>query len=256
MKTAILLFVALALIALPKQSEAQLLKKLKDKVNKTINPTSTTGTTSDQAGTNTTVDANGKPVNKGGGGLKNTPPPDVNEQIADAEQSHGAAKYSDARYSLQQALVGIEIQLGREMLKTLPSPVAGLEKDTTQDKVVSAQWGWSNLTIQRGYTDNKDKQLTVTISNNGMYSGFVTMYFNNAYGVQANADNQNMKQVKVKGNKAIIQYDDSKGYTLIVPIGQASMIVWEAINFTDETEVMNAANTFDIDGIKKQMGEQ
>ena len=256
MKTAILLFVALALIALPKQSEAQLLKKLKDKVNKTINPTSTTGTTSDQAGTNTTVDANGKPVNKGGGGLKNTPPPDVNEQIADAEQSHGAAKYSDARYSLQQALVGIEIQLGREMLKTLPSPVAGLEKDTTQDKVVSAQWGWSNLTIQRVYTDNKDKQLTVTISNNGMYSGFVTMYFNNAYGVQANADNQNMKQVKVKGNKAIIQYDDSKGYTLIVPIGQASMIVWEAINFTDETEVMNAANTFDIDGIKKQMGEQ
>jgi len=256
MKTSFLLCLALAIVALPKQSDAQLLKKLKDKVNKAIAPPPTTTTTTDQTTAGTATDASGKPVNKGGGGLKNTPPPDVNEQIADAEQAHGAAKYSDARYSLQQALIGIELQLGREMLKSLPDPVAGLEKDTLQDKVVSAQWGWSNLTIQRIYTDKKDKQLTVTIGNNGMYSGFVMMYFNNAYGMQANADNQNMKQVKVKGNKAIIQYDDSKGYTLIVPIGQSSMIVWEAINFADETEVMNAANVFDIDGIKKQMGEQ
>lgn len=254
MKTAILLFAVFVMVALPKQSDAQLLKKLKDKVNKAIAPASTT--TDQTTGSSTTTDAAGKPTNKGGGGLKNTPPPDVNEQISDAEKAHLAAQYSDARYSLQQALIGIEIQLGREMLKSLPDPVAGLAKDTTQDKVVSAQWGWSNLTIQRVYTDKKDKQLTVTIGNNGLYSGFVAMYFNNAYGVQANADNQNMKQVKVKGNKAIIQYDDSKGYTLIVPIGQASMVVWEAINFADETEVMNAANTFDIDGIKKQMGEQ
>ncbi len=255
MKTAILLIAAIALITLPKHADAQLLKKLKDKVNKAIAPASTT-TTDQTNSTDNQVDATGKPTNKGGGGLKNTPPPDVNEQISDAEKSHQAAQYSDARYSLQQALIGIELQLGRQMLKSLPDPVAGLAKDTIQDKVVSAQWGWSNLTIQRVYTDKKEKQLTVTIGNNGLYSGFVTMYFNNAYGMQANADNQNMKQVKVKGNKAIIQYDDSKGYTLIVPIGQASMIVWEAINFADETEVMNAANAFDIDGMKKQMGEQ
>ena len=256
MKTFIALCSALILVSMPTHSNAQLLKKLKDKVNKAIAPSTTTTANTGTDETSATTDANGKPTNKGGGGLKNTPPPDVNEQISDAEKAHLATQYSDARYSLQQALIGIEIQLGREMLKSLPDPVAGLAKDTTQDKVVSAQWGWSNLTIQRVYTDKKDKQLTVTIGNNGLYSGFVTMYFNNAYGVQANADNQNMNQVKVKGNKAIIQYYDSKGYTLIVPIGQASMIVWEAINFADETEVMNAANAFDIDGIKKQMGEQ
>ena len=70
------------------------------------------------------------------------------------------------------------------------------------------------------------------------------------------ANDQNMKQTKVKGNKAIIQYDDSKGYTLMVPMGQSSLIVWECINFADETEVMNAANAFDIEGIKKMLGEQ
>ena len=47
-----------------------------------------------------------------------------------------------------------------------------------------------------------------------------------------------------------------KGYTLLVPLGQSSLIVWECINFATEQDVMNAANAFDIDGIKKMLGEQ
>lgn len=247
--------------------KAQFFKKLKEKakevVDKKIDPGSgnnnnnNNSNNSDNDGQQNNSSQSGKPTNKGGGGLKNTTPPDVNQQMTDAETEHAAAKYSDARYSIQQALVGVEIQLGREILKGLPDPVVNLPKDTTQDKVVSTQWGWNNMTIQRVYTDQKDKQLTVTIGNNLMYAGLVNLYFNNyGYGVQADGNNQNMKQTKVKGNKAIIEYSDSKGYTLIVPMGQSSMIVWECINFADENEVMAAANVFDIDGIKKSLGEQ
>lgn len=175
--------------------------------------------------------------------------------MTDAETAYTQKKYSDARYSVQQALVGVEIQLGRKLLQSLPAQVDGLPKDTLQDKVMSTAWGWSNMTIQRVYSDGKDKQVTVNIGSIGLYAGLVNMYFNSAY-VQADANQQNVKQVKVKGNKAIIQYDDSKGYTLIVPLGQSSMIVWECINFADENEVMNTANEFDIDGIKKTLGEQ
>jgi len=257
MKKPILLLLVLGAVCAYQPSHAQLLKKIKDKVNKTVNSSTTTTTTdSNTTDAGTATDASGKPVNKGGGGLKNTPPPDVNQQMTDAEQAHAAANYSDARYSIQQALIGVEIQLGRELLKSLPDPVLGLPKDTTQDKVMSTQWGWNNMTIQRVYTDKKDKQLTVTIGNNALYSGLVNVYFNNAYMVQADDKDQNMKQTKVKGNKAIIQYDDSKGYTLMVPLGQSSLIVWECINFADETEVMNTANAFDIEGIKKMLGEQ
>lgn len=266
MKKCFMLLFLFTAIASLQTTQAQFLKKIKDKaksaINKTIEPASNTNSNSSDANNSNSSDQqndpqrSGKPTNKGGGGLKNTEPTDVNLQMTDAEASNAAAKYSDARYSIQQALVGIEIQLGREILKGLPSPVDGLEKDTTQDKVSSAQWGWNNMTIQRVYTDKKDKQLTVTIGNNAMYSGWVNLYFNNAYGIQANAQDQNMKQTKVKGNKAIIQYSDDKGYTLIVPIGQSSMIVWECVNFADENEVMKAATTFDIDGIKKSLGEQ
>ncbi len=44
---------------------------------------------------------------------------------------------------------------------------------------MSTQWGWNNLTIQSVYK-KADQQMTVTIGNNSVYSGFVNMYFNNA----------------------------------------------------------------------------
>jgi hypothetical protein len=241
-----------------------ILKRVQEKANKTINKAvgkeveNKTGIPSENESNNNNNNANtsGKPTNKGGGGLSNTEPPDVKAQMAEAETAHGAKNYSDARYSLQQALMGVEIQLGRQILKSLPNTIVALPADTLQDKVMSTQWGWSNLSIQRVYKDNKDKQLTTTIGNAGIYAGLATMYFANAGMMEANADKQNFKQVRVKGNKAIIQYEDSKGYTLIVSIGQTTMIVWECINFANEQEVMTAANSFDIDGIKKMLGEQ
>ena len=253
------LAVALALsTAVPAQG---FLKKIKDKViNKTIDKevekkTGVPSESSESGNNNSNSTSSGKPTNKGGGGLTNTEPPDVKAQMAEAETSHGAKNYSDARYSLQQALMGVEIQLGRQILKSLPNTVVSAPVDTLQDKVMSTQWGWNNLSIQRVYRKD-DKQLTITIGNNSLYSGMVTMYFANAGMMEANNDKQNFKQVRVKNNKAIIQYDDRKGYTLMMQMGQTSLIVWECINFTDEKEVMTAANSFDIDGIKKMMGEQ
>lgn len=236
--------------------QAQFLKKLKEKVNNAINKNTTDNTNANNNQNANNNSSGGKPTNTKGGGLTNTTPPDVNQQIADATQAQAAGNYSDARYSIQQALMGIELQIGRQILLSLPGTVSGLQKDTMQNKVMSTQWGWNNMTIQSVYKKD-DKQMTVTIGNNGVYSGFVNMYFNSAYQQTTdNGDKQNAKQTKVKGYKALITYDDAKGYTLMVPIGQSSLIVWECINFSTEAEVMSAANAFDIDGIKKMLGEQ
>ena len=246
----------LCVCSLSFSSHAQLLKKLKDKVNDAMTD-KTSQTTTQGTQTNTNSNSSGSPTNKTGGGLTNTTPPDVNQQIADAEKSHASGNYSDARYSLQQALMSIEVQIGREILQSLPATVTGLQKDTLQNKVMSTAWGWNNLTIQSVYKKG-DQQMTVTIGNNTFYSGFVAMYFNNAGYMQtsSNGKDENVKQTKVKSYRALITYDDSKGYALMVQLGQASLIVWECVNFATEQDVMNAANAFDIDGIKKMLGEQ
>ena len=250
------LLTVLCIVCTSYNSQAQLLKKLKQKVNSAMGTGSSNSNSTNSQTSNNSNSTSGSPTNKTGGGLTNTTPPDVNQQMADAEKSQAAGEYSDARYSIQQALIGIELQIGKQILQSLPASVSGLQKDTLQNKVMSTQWGWNNLSIQSVYKKD-DKQMTITIGNNSVYSGFVNMYFNSAYMQTASNDNkQNVKQTKLKSYKALITYDDSKGYTLMVPLGQSSLVVWECVNFATEQDVMNAAGAFDIDGIKKMLGEQ
>lgn len=121
-------------------TEAQLLKKLKQKVNSAINK-NVSDKVSSEVDPAASSNQSGKPANTKGGGLTNTTPPDVKQQIADAEKSQAAGNYSEARYSIQQAMMGVELQIGKEILQSLPATVDGLEKDSAENKVMSTQWG-------------------------------------------------------------------------------------------------------------------
>lgn len=243
------------------------LKKLKDKAEKKAEElldkkvAEKTGTASPTANgtvpTNNTTSAgskNSRPSNKTGEGLKNSTVPDVLQQISDANTAYDKNQFGEARFSIQQALLGVELQIGKTLLASLPAEINGLPKDSTEDRVMSTRYGWANLSIQRIY-QKEDKQLSMLIGNNSIYSGMLDMYFGFA-ATQSNGDTQNSKQIRIKGNKAIIQFEDREGYTILMQMGQSGMITWKAINFTTEKEVMDAINQFDIDHIKTTMGEQ
>ena len=198
--------------------------------------------------------AKGKPSNKGGGGLIATPP-DVNQNLADAETSYKAGSYGEARYAVQQAMLGVEMEIGKKVLEGLPASVSGLDKVAESDQVTSSGYGWAGLTIYREYLKD-DKQLTATIANNSAMMTAINMYMANGGYAQTTNGEQNWKQTKVKGHKAIIEYDDNTGYKLSVPLGQTSLIGWEGVNFESEADMMAAANSFDIDEIKNMLGEK
>jgi hypothetical protein len=205
-------------------------------------------------GGTTGSDGSSNPSNKTGGGLISTPP-NVNENLAEAVASYKTASYGEARYAMQQAMLGVEMEIGNKVLKNLPESVVGLARDAQADQVTSTGWGWVGLTIQRKYSAG-DKQLRVTIANNSAWmSAYNAMMSSGGYAQTTNGE-QNWKQTKVKGYKGIIEYSDGSGYRLSVPIGQTSLIMWEGINFASEPDMMAAANAFDIDGIKKQLGEK
>jgi hypothetical protein len=145
------------------------------------------------------------------------------------------------------------MEIGKKILVELPETVVGLKFTKEDDKVTSTGWGWVGLTIQREYVEG-DKQLSITIANNSLWMSAINLYMTSGY-TQTSSD-QNWKQTKLKGNKAIIEYEERSGYKLTVPIGQSSLIIWEGVNFATEQEIMDAANSFDIDGIKKTLGEK
>ncbi len=196
----------------------------------------------------------GHPSNKGGGGLISTPP-DVKQNLADAETSYKTGSYGEARYAVQQAMLGVELEIGKKVLENMPESVSALPKVQEADRVTSTGYGWAGLTIHREYLKD-DKQLTATVANNSVWMSAVNMYMANGGYAQTTNGEQNWKQIKVKGYKAIIEYDDNSGYKLSLPLGQTSLIVWEGVNFASEQEMTAAADAFDIDAIKKMLGEQ
>lgn len=250
-------------------TEGQVLNKLKQKANNTLNKeldkalggknnTNNSGNTNNPGGNNggqNGGNGSNNPSNNSGGGLISTPP-DVNQNLADAESAYKKGTYGEARYSLQQAMLGVELEIGNEILKSLPESISGLKKAEQEDQVTSTGFGWAGLTIQRKYNDNNDKQLTVTIANNSAWMSALNMYFAAGGYAQTSGGQQNWKQTKVKGYRAIIEYNEGSGYKLSVPIGQSSLIVYEGINFASEPDMMKAAEAIDIDGVKKMLGEQ
>ncbi len=199
--------------------------------------------------------SNNNPSNNSGGGLISTPP-DVKQNLADAEVAYKKSSYGEARYAVQQAMLGVELEIGNKILKSLPETLAGLKKEADADQVTSTGYGWAGLTIHREYNDGKEKELRVTVANNSVWMAGVNAYLSNGGYAQQTNGQQNWKQTKVKGNRAIIEYDESSGYRLSVPLGQSSLIVYEGVNFASEGDMMKAAEGIDIDGIKKQLGEQ
>lgn len=226
-------------------------KKAKEKAG--IEDDAESGSSENQDAENPSANRS-KPSNKGGGGLVSTPP-DVKQNLSEAETSFKAGSYGEARYAVQQAMLGVEMEIGKKVLETMPEAVSGLDKVEEADQVTSSGYGWAGLTIHREYLKD-DKQLTATVANNSAWMSAVNMYLANGGYSQTTNGEQNWKQTKVKGHKAIIEYDDNTGYKLSVPLGQTSLIVWEGVNFASEQEMMAAANSFDIDGIMNMLGEK
>ncbi|GAB1446965.1 MAG: hypothetical protein KF860_05515 [Cyclobacteriaceae bacterium] len=194
------------------------------------------------------------PGNTTGGGLITTPP-DVQQNIADAQNSYKSGKYGEARYAVQQAMLGVEMEIGNKILNSLPGSISGLAKDASVDKVTSTGFGWVGLTIEREYNNN-DKVFRVMVANNSMMMTAVNMYLSNGGYSQSTGGEQNWKQTKLKGHRAIIEYDEDSGYKLSVPIGQSSLVVFEGVNFASESDMMKAAEAVDVDSIKAELGEQ
>lgn len=241
-----------------KQKASQVADKVVDKkVDEAINGTNggSTPGPNNTGGPGPSGGNSGKsgPSNNGGGGLVSTPP-NVNENLTSAEASFKSGNYGEARYSVQQAMLGVELEIGQAILKAFPETVANIKKNAADDQVTSTGWGWAGLTIHREYEEG-DKQFKITVANNAVWMQAINMFFNNAGYAQTNGGEQKWKQVKVKGYRSIIEFDKNSGYKLSIPLGQTSMVMFEGINFATEQDMMNAANQIDLDGIKAKLGE-
>lgn len=233
---------------LKKQTEQKILKKTDEALEEAIfgeegNANSNPGVNGNHSGTNNTT----------GAGLV-IEPPDVMKNINDAEQAFETKNYGSARYAVRQAMLGIEMEIGHNILETLPKNVNGLNYDKDQDKVTSMSYGFVGLMMERVYQGG-NKELRVNIGNNSaLVSAANMMLGSGAYSTSSSDDS--FKQTTFKGYRSVLQFDNSSGYTLSVPFGQSSIFVLNGRNYETEADIMADAENFDIESIKQELGEK
>ena len=233
-----------------KQTEDKLLKKTDDTIDDALFGKDETNPNNN--GNNGNGPNSGTNNTKGAGLI--IEPPDVLKNIAEAEQAFDVKNYGTAKYAVRQAMLGIEMEIGHNILESLPESVDGLKKIDEKDQVTSMSYGFVGLTMERVYQGG-DKELKISIGNNSAWLSAANMMLSSgAY--SSSSDEQNYKQTTFKGYRSIIQFDNSSGYTLSVPFGQSSIFVLNGINYASETEIMAAAENFDIESIKTELGEK
>jgi hypothetical protein len=209
----------------------------------------------DDQNSNSNSNGNGSntssPTNRTGGGLIMTPP-NVMESINLAESSFKRSEYTQSRNAIRDAMTGVEMEIGQNVLAGLPSAIGSLPKVAEKDKVTSTGMGWVGLTIERYYLKN-DQQLKFIVANNAAILASTNMYLS---GTGYASTDQNWKAITIQGNKGTIEYNEYSGYKINVPLGQSSIVILEGINYDNESAIMAAAEKFDFNAIKKQLGEK
>jgi hypothetical protein len=250
-KIIMLLFV-LALFTAHAHAQGSLIRRVQDRTEQKIVKEVFGDQEKQQQNQNNNEPANQAQNRRGGGLSQNVP--DVLENIKQANDSYTAANYIQAKTAARNALWGIELEIGKKVLQTLPPSVEGLACNQSDDRVTSTGIGFAGLVIERIYNGREDMQLKATIGNDAALLGLAGFYMMGE--TYQTSDQQNHKQIQYKGQRATIKYDEYEGYTLGVPFGQSSVFVINGVNFSNETQFMTAANTFDLDKIKKELGEQ
>jgi hypothetical protein len=251
--TILLLLICLGLASA--HAQGRLIRKLQDKAEDKIIE-DIFGDSEKDKGKETTItenEADSPTRNRKGGGLSQETP-DVSQHIADAETAFNKKSYSEAKAEVRQALWGVELEIGKKILLSLPESVEGMQKVESEDRVTSTGVGFAGLVIERVYQGEEDMELRTSIGNDAALLGLAGMYM--VGGMYQTTDETNQKQLRFKEHKAFIEYDDYEGYTLSVPFGQSSIFVLKGANFETENQFMAAANNFDLEKIKKELGEQ
>ena len=195
------------------------------------------------------VSEKNRPTESGGKKLK---PPDVKSNIDEALKAYDSKSYGESRFAMEQALMGVELEIGYKILESMPKSVDGMEFEESEDEVVSTGYGFAGLVVGRKYYGD-ESSVEATVINNSMALANVNMVVSNPSMVSYE---ENQKLVTVQDHRALLEYDEYSGFKLTVPLGQSTGFMLNCVNYESEDDVIGAADAFDLAIIMDLLGEK
>jgi hypothetical protein len=173
-----------------------------------------------------------------------------NSNLATAKSSYSSGKLEDARFAMQQMLTEIDIAIGKELLKMLPTKMDAFNANTKSDNV-TANTGLAGAIVHRDY-GTEEKKLNLDIMSNSplvaTLNAFLSMPF------VGNSGDGTQKTVKVQGYKGMLTKStdtetNKTDYTLQIPLN--STLLTFTVPDSNEADVLKFAGTIPVSDIAK-----
>jgi hypothetical protein len=171
---------------------------------------------------------------------------EFDKNIATATASYTSGNLQDSRFAMEQALRDLDMAIGKEVLKVLPTKLGALASLEKEDNVTGTG-NYVGLYVQRHYGADPKRGSIEIINNSPMINSLNAILSMPIIGGMMRDENQ--KQVKIQGYKSILnkQVNSETGktnYELQIPMNNTLVTV--KMDDTNEGEITAAANTIPL----------
>ena len=175
---------------------------------------------------------------------------DFNKNITTARNSYAGGNLEEARFAMQQMLNDLDVEIGKEVLKMLPTKMGPLSSNSSNDNV-TANTGLTGVLVHRDY-GTEGQILNLDLMSNSPLVASINAILSIPF--MGNSGDGTQKIIKIDGYKGMLQKsvdEETKktDYTLQVPLG-STLLTFTAPN-TSEDEVIRMANTIPLSQITK-----
>jgi hypothetical protein len=170
---------------------------------------------------------------------------EFDKSVASARSAYSAGNLEDARFNLENALREVDIAIGKEVMKVLPTSLGTLPYNAKEDNVSGASSTMVGLSVHREYGKAEGPNATLDVlSDSPLLTGVNAIL---AMPAIMNSGNTNQKVVKIQGYKTLLTKltDDNgatTGYDAQTPFGSSMLTVhYEgSISEADMIKLMNS----------------
>jgi hypothetical protein len=167
---------------------------------------------------------------------------DFDKNIATARSTYSSGALQDSRFAMEQMLRDLDMAIGKEILKLLPTKLGTLPVVDKEDNV-SGTGSYVGLYVNRHY-GSVPKQGSIEIINNSPLINSLNMILNMPM-IGGMMTDENQKVIKVQGYKSILNKDvntetGKTNYQLQIPMNNTLLTV--KMDDSSEGEITGVAN--------------
>ncbi|MEO1054894.1 MAG: hypothetical protein AAFX87_29945 [Bacteroidota bacterium] len=176
---------------------------------------------------------------------------EVKAKLVEARTSYQSKDLEATRFALQQSLSELDVLVGKEILKKLPTSVNGMDYIPEEDNVVGSSMGFTGVFVYRFYK-NDQSQVEVDLVNDSPLMASLSTFLTNPL---FNVADGSRKVIKIDGYKAAITRNEGEGpasYDVQIPIDQ-SLYTIKVEGVENENDVIDIAKSMKVGDIANML---